>query len=84
MNEVKLPGRLIHKTPMPLIADAYTVGSDSFASAKAKEKSVYYITFRRILEKINPDLYKKGDNRIIFYGISRIIDYLFYYATNHE
>ena len=83
-KSVRLPNRLNHKTPMPLIADAYTVGSDLFASEKAKEKSVYYITFRRILEKINPDLYNKGDNRIIFYGLSRIIDYLFYYATNHE
>lgn len=83
-QEVKLPKNLIHKTPMPLNADAYTVGSEEFASEKAKEKSVYYITFRQILEKINPDLYQKGDNRIIFYGLSRILAYLFYYATNHE
>lgn len=81
-KEIKLPKRVIHKTPLPLIADAYTIGSEEFASQDAKDKSVYYITFRRILEKINPSLYNKGDNRIVFHGLSRIIDYLFYEATN--
>jgi nicotinamide phosphoribosyltransferase len=81
---VKLPGRKIHKTPRLLIADAYTISSDLFASEKAKEKSVYYITYRRVLEKINPTLYKKGDNRMIFTGLSRILDYLFYEPITHE
>ncbi len=84
MNTVKLPKRVNHKTPMPLIADAYTVGSETFASKEAKRKSIYYITFRRILEKINPDVYAKGDNRIIFHGLSRILDYLFYDGVTKE
>ncbi len=82
--EVKLPKRKIHKTPRLLIADAYTISSNLFASEKAKEKSVYYITYRRVLEKINPDLYNKGDNRIIFTGLSRILDYLFYEPITHD
>lgn len=83
-RKVKLPKRKIHKTPRLLIADAYTISSDLFASDKAKEKSVYYITFRRILEKIDPTLYAKGDNRIVFTGLSRILDYLFYEPITHE
>lgn len=83
-KKVKLPKRKIHKTPRLLIADAYTISSDLFASDKAKEKSVYYITFRRILEKIDPTLYAKGDNRIVFTGLSRILDYLFYEPITHE
>ena len=81
---VKLPKRKIHKTPRLLIADSYTISSDLFASDKAKEKSVYYITFRRILEKVDPVLYNKGDNRIVFTGLSRILDYLFYEPITHE
>ncbi len=83
-KKVKLPKRKIHKTPRLLIADAYTISSDLFASDKAKEKSVYYITFRRVLEKIDPTLYAKGDNRIVFTGLSRILDYLFYEPITHE
>lgn len=83
-KSVKLPKRKIHKTPRLLMADAYTISSDLFASDKAKEKSVYYITFRRVLEKIDPTLYNKGDNRIVFTGLSRILDYLFYEPVTHE
>jgi len=83
-KKVKLPSRKIHKTPRLLIADSYTISSDLFASDKAREKSVYYITYRRVLEKINPSLYNKGDNRIVFTGLSRIIDYLFYEPITHE
>lgn len=83
-QQVNLPGRKIHKTPRLLIADAYTISSDLFASEKAKEKSVYYVTYRRVLEKINPTLYHKGDNRIISKGLSRILDYLFYEPITHE
>lgn len=81
---VKLPKRKIHKTPRLLMADSYTISSDLFASEDAKEKSVYYITFRRILEKVNPHLYNKGDNRIVFTGLSRILDYLFYEPITHK
>jgi nicotinamide phosphoribosyltransferase len=83
-RSVRLPKRKIHKTPRLLIADAYTISSDMFASDKAKEKSVYYITFRRVLEKIDPTLYAKGDNRIVFTGLSRILDYLFWEPITHE
>ena len=83
-KKVKLPGRKIHRTPRLLIADSYTISSDLFASEEAKEKSVYYITYRQVLEKINPSLYNKGDNRIIFTGLSRILDYLFYEPITHQ
>ena len=82
-KKVNLPGRKIHKTPRLLIADSYTISSDLFASDKAKEKSVYYITYRQILEKVNPTIYNKGDNRIFFTGLSRILDYLFYEPITH-
>jgi nicotinamide phosphoribosyltransferase len=68
----------VHETPRMLKADAYTIGSNLFQSIQAKKKSVYYITFRRELFKINPALYTKGDNRILFYGLQRIIHRLFY------
>jgi nicotinamide phosphoribosyltransferase len=84
MKEVVLPKRKIFKTPRLLLADAYTVGSDKFQSAKAKEKSVYYITYRRILNHINPDVYNEGDNRIIFNGLGRILEELFYEPITHE
>lgn len=79
-----LPKRKIHKTPRIVMADAYTIGSDPFQSDKAKEKSVYYITFRRELMDICPSLYKKDDNRIIFTGISYLLEYLFYDPITHE
>jgi nicotinamide phosphoribosyltransferase len=84
LKKVKLPKRKIHKTPRLLMADSYTISSELFASEDAKEKSVYYITFRRILEKVNPTLYNKGDNRIVFTGLSRILDYLFYEPITHK
>lgn len=83
-KKVKLPKRKIHKTPRLLIADSYTISSNIFASEDAKEKSVYYITYRKTLDKINPHLYNKGDNRIIFTGLSRILDYLFYEPITHQ
>jgi nicotinamide phosphoribosyltransferase len=82
--EVKLPPQKVFRTPRPLLADAYTVGSDYFQSEKAKEKSTYYIVFRRKLHDVNPDLYLKGDDRIIFAGLSRIIEKLFYEPITHD
>lgn len=78
-----LPSRKIHKTPRLLLADAYTVGSDKFQSQDAKDNSVYYITFRRSLHKINPFLYDKGDDRILFTGLQRILERLFYEPVTH-
>jgi nicotinamide phosphoribosyltransferase len=83
MNTI-LPKRRVHKTPRLLLADAYTIGSNLFQSKEAKEKSVYYITYRRELHKINPLLYNKGDNRIVFVGLQRIIDKLFYEPITHQ
>lgn len=73
-----------HVVPRLLMADAYTIGSNEFESDKAKEKSVYYITARRFLDKINPTLYKKEDTRYILSGFARIIDYLFYAPITME
>ena len=56
IKKVKLPERKIHKTPRLLISDSYTISSNIFASEDAKEKSVYYITYRKTLDKINPHL----------------------------
>jgi nicotinamide phosphoribosyltransferase len=81
---VTLPARRVHFTPRLLRADAYTIGADKFQSPQAKEKSVYYCVFRRELYKINPDLYVPGDNRIIFAGLQRIIERLFYKPITHE
>ncbi len=68
----------VHQTPRLLMPDAYTIGSDQFQSDKAKEKSVYYLTFRRELHKINPELYTEGDNRILVFGIQRILHRLLF------
>lgn len=83
-KKVTLPPRRVHFTPRLLRADAYTVGANKFQSPSAKQKSVYYCVFRRELYKINPDLYVPGDNRIIFAGLQRIIERLFYTPITHE
>ena len=70
--------RRVHKTPRPLLADAYTIGANQFQSKKAKKKSVYYITYRRELNKIDSFLYDKGDDRMFFIGLQRISDDLFF------
>ena len=67
-----------HVTPRLVLADAYTIGSDLFQSMKARRKSTYYGVFRRQLGKINKDLYKFGDDRILFFGLQRKLDHLFY------
>jgi nicotinic acid phosphoribosyltransferase len=81
---VILPSRKIHKTPRLLRADAYTIGADLFQCQAAKEKSVYYVTFRRQLESIDPSLYDKGDDRMIFVGLQRILEELFYEPITHD
>jgi len=81
---VILPQKRTHETPRLLRADAYTIGGDKFQAQEAREKSVYYIVFRRELHKINPDLYSKDDNRIYFAGLQRILERLFYVPITHE
>jgi nicotinamide phosphoribosyltransferase len=83
-RQVKLPKRRVVKTPRLLMADAYTIGGNDFQSERAKEKSVYYATFRRELHLINSHLYRKGDNRIVFFGLGRILEKLFYDAITHS
>lgn len=83
MKTVKLPKRKVHKTPRLVLADAYTIGSNPFESADAKDKSTYYITFRRKLSNVNPELYEKGNDKIIFAGLQRILDKLFYEPITH-
>jgi nicotinamide phosphoribosyltransferase len=84
MQTVKLPNKKIHKTPRLVMEDAYTAGSEPFESDEAKEKSVYYITFRKLLPTISKTLYRNGDTRMIFAGLSRILDYLFYEPITHQ
>lgn len=81
---ISLPPRRVHRTPRPLLADAYTIGSQTFQSPEAKEWSSYYVTYRRRLHEINPDLYAKGDNRIVFMGLQRILEKLFYEPITHD
>jgi hypothetical protein len=83
-NIVELPKRKIYKTPRLLLADAYTIGADLFQSDKAKEKSVYYIVYRKELFTINQDLYNEDDTRIAFVGLGRILEKLFYEPITHE
>jgi len=83
-KQVILPTRKIHKTPRLLLGDAYTIGSNKFESPEAREKSTYYVTFRRELNKINPIIYNEGDNRIVFVGLQRILEKLFYEPITHE
>jgi nicotinamide phosphoribosyltransferase len=83
-RQVNLPPQRIFKTPRIVMADAYTIESDMFQADDAKEKSVYYITFRRNLHKITETVYKKGDDRIVFVGLPRIIDFLFREPITHE
>lgn len=81
---VILPKRRVHETPRILQGDAYTIGSDKFESPEAREKSTYYITFRKRLHEINKTIYAKGDNRIVLAGLQRIQDRLFYKPITHE
>jgi len=73
-----------HETPRLLVADAYTVGSDEFVSPSCKEKSVYYITPRRKLAKVDPFLYDEDDDRILLVGVQGVLDKLFRYPVTHE
>lgn len=81
---VKLPPKRVHKTPRILVCDAYTAGSPLFMDDRAKEKSIYYITFRRTLREIDPDIYDIGDDRMIFVGLQRILEDLFYEPVTME
>lgn len=81
---VILPAKKIFKTPRLLMADAYTIGSDKFQSKEAKEESIYYITYRRQLHGVNPMLYAEGDDRIVFAGVQRLLEKLFYEPVTHQ
>ena len=78
-----LPSRRTHETPRLLQADAYTIGADEFQATKAREKSVYYVTFRRNLIDINKVLYTENDNRIVFVGLQRILERILYKPIDH-
>lgn len=84
MNTVTLPQRKVFDTPRLLLADAYTVGSNGFESEDAREKSTYYVTYRRRLSDVNPDLYEKGNDKMVVAGLQRILDKLFYEPITHE
>lgn len=81
---IQLPPRQVHETPRLLAADAYTIGSNEFESSDAQEKSIYYITMRSLLKSIDPVLYGEDDDRLIFTGLSRILEKLFYDPVTHE
>jgi len=81
---VTLPKRKIFETPRLLKSDAYTVGGNMFQSEKAKNKSTYYVVFRRQLSSVNPNLYNVGDDRMIFEGLGTLLEELFYEPITHE
>ncbi len=81
--QVILPTRKIYETPRLLRGDAYTIGSNKFESQEAKDSSVYYATLRKRLFDIDPTIYRKGDDRIIFIGIQRILEKLFHKPITH-
>lgn len=83
-KQVKLPKKKIFETPRLLKADAYTVGSDKFQSLSAKQKSIYYGTYRRQLSTVNPVLYNEGDDRIIFAGLQIPLEELFREPITHQ
>lgn len=84
MNRMLEYRRKNHVVPRLLMGDAYTIGSNEFESPKAKDKSVYYITARKFLEKIDPNIYTKDDTRFILSGFGRIVDYLLYAPITME
>lgn len=83
-QQVKLPGRKIAKANRLLMADAYTICSEAFQCPTAKEKSTYYITYRKDLHSINTTVFDKDDNRIVVMGLARILEELFYEPITHE
>ena len=58
------------KVPLPLRADAYTIGS-THVSPEAMERSVYHIVARKGMNKIHP--FAK-DSRLIFCGLRTILE----------
>lgn len=83
-QKVQLPKRRVHETPRILLADAYTIGSNPFESEKCKDSSVYYLTLRRQLSTVNPELYQAGNDKMAFVDLQRILDKLFYTPITHE
>ena len=79
-----LPPRRVHKTPRLLMSDAYTIGSNEFESDEFKDEAIFYVLGRRALHKIDPHLYVNGDNRMVFAGLQRPMDDLFYEPITHE
>lgn len=77
------PARRFHRTPRPLMADAYTINGFKFESKEATENSVYYATFRKPPTKHEP-IYEAGDDRIVFAGLQALCDILFYEPITHE
>lgn len=69
----------MHKTPRLLLSDAYTIGSYNSESEKAKEKSIYYLTFRKPVNAVFED-----DHRIIFAGLSRLLKKFLAEPITHE
>lgn len=82
--KVKLPPKRVHETPRLVISDAYTQGSPLFQSAKAQERSVYYMTYRRKPSQINQTIYTPGDDRIAWAGLQRINEDLLRKPVTHK
>jgi nicotinamide phosphoribosyltransferase len=57
--------------PFPLMADAYTISSDDFASEDCKKLSVYNMINRKSPQSAWPDVAQ--DSRMVMYGVSHYI-----------
>lgn len=60
-------------TILPVEADAYTIPSSLFESPDAINFSAYFTAVRKSAHAIDPLVYQKGDERMIFYGMTDII-----------
>lgn len=70
------------KNNLVLAADAYTVSSNLFVSAKARERSIYNLTNRYSPAKVIPSLCK--DSRMVFYGLHYFINKWLIDPITHE
>lgn len=73
-----------YQTPVLLLSDAYTIGSEILESSDCLEYSKYYITARKFPYAKEPNVFRKDDQRIVFCGISAVIDKIFNHPITHD
>lgn len=75
-------------SPRMCMVDAYTASAGCFDSNEALAFSEYYMTFRRFASKKDDRndsvLFKKNDQRMVFFGLRPIIERIFIEPITHE